>query len=338
MKNQVSQRLLQWYHQNKRDLPWRQTKDPYKILVSEIMLQQTRVETVIPYFLRFINAFPNIQTLANVEDDVLMKYWQGLGYYRRASNLKKAMQQCVEYYDGSMPLNKAELLKLTGIGDYTAGAVASIAFNEQCSAIDGNVCRVYSRLYHIEDDITKLATKRYIDELIQREYNDQMGDFNQALMDLGSQICISKGIPKCEICPLKDICEAKQKNIQMTLPYKPKAKPKKIQQYSVIIYKHQNQVLVTKRPSDGLLASLYEFYIVDEFVKDKLVDYTYLDKYKHIFTHMIWEMEGFLIEVDEKIERPNFQWVEISKLDTTYCIPTAYQPFLKRLKENIAYE
>lgn len=325
-KNSVSSLLLPWYKENKRILPWRQSKNHYHIWVSEIMLQQTRVDTVIPYFLRFIEELPTISSLANCDEDKLFKLWQGLGYYRRVSNMQKAAIYCVEHYNGLLPNNLNELKALCGIGDYTAGAIASIAFNIQASAIDGNVLRIYSRLYQIQSDITLSSTKKEIEQYIEYDFNDEMGEFNQALMDLGATICTTKGSAKCYECVLNTLCSAYKNNCVEILPIKKKAKAKRVEHYTVIAYRYKNQVLINKRDSKGLLANLYQFEMNEGFIDEK-----FDVSYKHVFTHITWYIQGLVKEVDFKFEKEGYIWVDINMLDKVYSIPTAFKPIVDLL-------
>lgn len=255
--------FLTWYHKEKRNLPWRATNDPYAIWISEIMLQQTRVETVIGYFYRFMEQFPTIQDLAAAEEQKLLKVWEGLGYYSRARNLKAAAQQIVAEFDGEMPQSIEEIRSLKGIGPYTAGAIGSIAFGLPEPAIDGNVMRVVSRLFCIEADITKASSRRPFDEAMRTIISpDEPGEFNQALMDLGSRIC-TPTTPKCEECPISQYCLAYAENRQTDFPVKSKkAKPKDVY-YIAGAIEDQGSFLLVQRPETGLLASMWHFPLVE---------------------------------------------------------------------------
>ncbi len=255
--------FLTWYHKEKRNLPWRATNDPYAIWISEIMLQQTRVETVIGYFYRFMEQFPTIQDLAAAEEQKLLKVWEGLGYYSRARNLKAAAQQIVAEFDGEMPQSIEEIRSLTGIGPYTAGAIGSIAFGLPEPAIDGNVMRVVSRLFCIEADIAKASSRRPFDEAMRTIISpDEPGEFNQALMDLGSRIC-TPTTPKCEECPISQYCLAYAENRQTDFPVKSKkAKPKDVY-YIAGAIEDQGSFLLVQRPETGLLASMWHFPLVE---------------------------------------------------------------------------
>ena len=255
--------FLTWYHKEKRNLPWRATNDPYAIWISEIMLQQTRVETVIGYFYRFMEQFPTIQDLAAAEEQKLLKVWEGLGYYSRARNLKAAAQQIVAEFDGEMPQSIEEIRSLKGIGPYTAGAIGSIAFGLPEPAIDGNVKRVVSRLFCIEADIAKASSRRPFDEAMRTIISpDEPGEFNQALMDLGSRIC-TPTTPKCEECPISQYCLAYAENRQTDFPVKSKkAKPKDVY-YIAGAIEDQGSFLLVQRPETGLLASMWHFPLVE---------------------------------------------------------------------------
>lgn len=255
--------FLTWYHKEKRNLPWRATNDPYAIWISEIMLQQTRVETVIGYFYRFMEQFPTIQDLAEAEEQKLLKVWEGLGYYSRARNLKAAAQQIVVEFDGKMPNSIEEIRSLKGIGPYTAGAIGSIAFGLPEPAIDGNVMRVVSRLFCIEADIAKASSRRPFDEAMRTIISpDEPGEFNQALMDLGSRIC-TPTTPKCEECPISQYCLAYAENRQTDFPVKSKkAKPKDVY-YIAGAIEDQGSFLLVQRPETGLLASMWHFPLVE---------------------------------------------------------------------------
>lgn len=255
--------FLTWYHKEKRNLPWRATNDPYAIWISEIMLQQTRVETVIGYFYRFMEQFPTIQDLAAAEEQKLLKVWEGLGYYSRARNLKAAAQQIVAEFDGEMPQSIEEIRSLKGIGPYTSGAIGSIAFGLPEPAIDGNVMRVVSRLFCIEADIAKASSRRPFDEAMRTIISpDEPGEFNQALMDLGSRIC-TPTTPKCEECPISQYCLAYAENRQTDFPVKSKkAKPKDVY-YIAGAIEDQGSFLLVQRPETGLLASMWHFPLVE---------------------------------------------------------------------------
>lgn len=261
-KQYFSHELLDWYEINKRDLPWRRHRDPYYIWVSEIMLQQTRVDTVIPYFHRFIERFPTIQSLADAPEDDVLKCWEGLGYYSRARNLQAAARQVTEQYGGVMPSGKEEVSGLKGIGPYTSGAIRSIAFNIPAAAVDGNVMRVLSRYFLIEEDIMKVKTRTKMEDLVLTLVpNGRASDFTQALMELGALICTPKS-PKCLVCPVMEHCTARFEGKEESLPIKTKAKPPRPEYRLTAIVEgtgvHEGKILIRKRPAAGLLAGMWE--------------------------------------------------------------------------------
>lgn len=322
----ISDLLITWYNENKRELPWRENKNAYYIWVSEIMLQQTRVEAVKPYFARFIKTLPTISDLAMVDDDVLMKLWEGLGYYSRVRNMKKAAIICLEKYQGSLPNTYEELLTLPGIGPYTAGAIASIAYKQQVCAIDGNLLRVYARLFAIEEDILQEKTKRKIQAIMEQDLAEDMGEMNQALMDFGSSICIANGNPRCNICFLMDHCQAYQEGKVHILPIRKKTKKRRKEKYTVAIYTYKDEVLVRKRDNTGLLSGLYEFMTLENhYTKKDFPTATYLGKYKHVFSHVEWDMKGFLISSEHRFTKDDYIWVKSTDLDKYYSIPGAFK-------------
>lgn len=261
---EMREKLLAWYDKEKRLLPWRENKDPYRIWVSEIMLQQTQVVTVIPYFHRFLDWFPTIKDLAEAEEDKLLKAWEGLGYYSRVRNMQHAAQTMVEKFDGQMPDNIKDILSLKGIGPYTAGAIASIAFDLPEPAVDGNVMRVYSRLFCIEDDIADPKSRKIFEEKVRQTIShERPGDFNQALMDLGATICTPTS-PKIELDPLKDMYEAYKQNRLEDFPVK-KKKIKTVPSFYIglAIQNSEGAYLIEKRPAEGLLANMWTFPLME---------------------------------------------------------------------------
>lgn len=261
---EFQQDLLNWFEQEKRNLPWRQDRDPYKIWVSEIMLQQTRVDTVIPYFRNFIEKFPTIEDLANAGEEEVLKAWEGLGYYSRVRNLHAAVKEVQQTYEGQVPNSPEEISKLKGIGPYTKGAILSIAYNIPEPAVDGNVMRVLARIFSIRDDIAKPSTRKLFEAIVREIIShEDPSSFNQALMELGALIC-TPGKPACMICPVKDHCLAYQQGIQHELPVKSKKKkPKPISLVAVVLRNKEGEFLIHKRPNEGLLANLWEFLNVE---------------------------------------------------------------------------
>ena len=347
MRKEVKQ-LLHWFGDHARSLPWRENKEPYRVWVSEIMLQQTRVEAVIPYYNRFMEALPRVEDLALCEEGRLLKLWEGLGYYNRVRNMQKAAIQIVELYGGCFPNEKEELEKLMGIGSYTAGAIASIAFGKAEPAVDGNVLRVWMRLHDCYDDIAKQNTKKKVEQEI-REWIPKKfpGEFTQAMMELGATICKPNGQPKCESCPLLDFCKALKNGHIDEIPVKTKANPRKIQNRTILLVQKGNRVLLKKRASKGLLAGMYEFLNEDGSlnedeailkIKEMGLDpirIMPIGEEKHIFSHIEWHMMGYLIKVDETQEDGKLLFADIDQLDKTFAIPTAYAAYRKQIRRKL---
>ncbi len=306
--HEIAQALLQYYAAKSRQLPWRDTSDPYRIWVSEVMLQQTRVETVIPYFQRFITRFPDVHTLSQANDDEVIKYWEGLGYYSRIRRLHEAVREVDETYGGIIPSEFASFRVLPGVGDYTAGAVLSIAYGKDTVAVDGNAMRVFSRVYCINEDVASANAKRKITKKVQEILpSGYAGQFNQAVMDLGATIC-TRSKPKCDACPIHALCCA---NISATQDRYPVKKPKKVVPtllYHAFLIRYDNRILVRQRPKKGLLAGLWELpnlaceevAMIDEdaICDDAMMAFSvktdtpvvYLGEYEHAFSHVKWRM------------------------------------------------
>ena len=309
---EMSKPLVEWYRNQKRDLPWREDINAYKVWVSEIMLQQTRVEAVKPYYARFLNAFPTIRDLAEAEEDLLLKMWEGLGYYNRVRNMQKAAQQVMVDYHGEFPSTYEEIRSLTGIGNYTAGAISSFAFGIPKPAVDGNVLRVISRLTASYEDIMKASVRERVEEELEELIPvDAASDFNQGLIELGAIVCVPNGAPKCSECPLAHLCKAHEQGIELELPVKSKAKERRIEKKTVFIFQDGDHVAIKKRPAKGLLAGLYELPNVEgHLTEDEAIKYSKqiglsplriqkLEDGKHIFSHVEWHMIGYRIRVDE---------------------------------------
>lgn len=259
----LATQLLDWYYQQGRDLPWRTDKDAYKIWVSEIMLQQTRVEAVKEYYRRWIERFPTPAALAAASEEEVLRYWQGLGYYSRVRNLLAGVREVCAEYDGQVPDQPDTIRSLPGVGDYTAGAIASIAYNRRAPAVDGNVLRIFSRLFYITEDISKQAVKREVQRLVLAHMpNHCPGDFNQALMDLGAMVCIPRR-PRCALCPLTNFCEAFAREVQDTLPVRRVKKTPLLVNLTAALVLHEEKYLVHQRPSTGLLAGMWEFPAIE---------------------------------------------------------------------------
>ncbi|SOC00136.1 A/G-specific DNA-adenine glycosylase [Ureibacillus xyleni] len=318
-KKQFRQNLVEWFQNEKRDLPWRKTSDPYKIWVSEVMLQQTRVDTVIPYYNRFLEKYPTLESLAFAPQEELLKMWEGLGYYSRARNLQAGVKEVVEKYNSKVPDNRHDISKLKGVGPYTAGAVLSIAYKKAEHAVDGNVMRVLSRVLHITDDIALPKTRKVFEEAVEMLIDhEQPGDFNQGLMDLGAMICTPTS-PKCLLCPVRDYCIAFHEGDADKLPIKTKKTNTKKQHYNVYVAINQNnQYLLEKRPSEGLLADMWQFPMIetkDDINSEEQFSTLYgckiekvlennLLNFKHIFSHLTWEMECSLVKVEQITKEP----------------------------------
>ena len=340
--------LLSWYRSNKRDLPWRIDKNAYRIWISEIMLQQTRVEAVKPYYFRFMEHFPTVQALAEAPDELLMKCWEGLGYYSRARNLKKAAQVIVEEYGGKLPASRDELLKLPGIGSYTAGAIASIAYEMAAPAVDGNVLRVLSRVTGSRDDILKQSTKRRMEELVSQVIKEgEAGDFTQALIETGAIVCVPNGEPLCDRCPFFTVCAARMEGTTGEIPVKSPKKKRKIEEKTVLLLQYGEKIAIRKRKKEGLLASLYEFpNVPGKLSKHEIIELVDgvqsaepVPDAKHIFSHVEWHMKGYYVNVD-RIPQDDFLgeeplvFVEMDRLKDQYPIPNAFAAFKKYLDEN----
>jgi len=348
--------LLNWYDSNARVLPWREEPTPYRVWISEIMLQQTRVEAVKPYFERFLKELPTILDLSRVDEVRLLKLWEGLGYYNRARNLKKAAIMIVDELNGVMPSTLEELMRLPGIGSYTAGAIASIAFDLAVPAVDGNVLRVMTRITADNADIGDVRVKAYFEkELQNRMSKDRPGAFNQALMELGAMVCIPNGQPKCTLCPFEIFCQAKIQNKIGEIPRKTPKRPRVCEEKTVLIIRDENRVALRKRPSKGLLAGMYEFpnlegHLSSDEVKNYLKELGYkilkimpLSTAKHIFTHREWHMIGYMIRVDELERNPKADTfgillVEPDETQRNYPIPSAFATYTSYLKIRLGQE
>lgn len=335
MKNKTFQNdLLNWYDKHQRILPWRDHPIPYYVWISEIMLQQTRVETVIPYFNRFIETIPTIQALAKIKENKLLKLWEGLGYYNRARNLHKAAKLVVDKHEGVLPSTFDELIALPGIGEYTAGAILSIAFNKTYTAVDGNVLRVFARILEIFEDIKDKDIKKEIKEHVKSILpTTRNGDFNQALMEIGAKICLPNGAPLCEICPLKDYCQSYKHQSTHLIPKKRKKKQVPSENKTVLVIEYCDKFMIEQRPAKGLLASMFQFPILDgEYDIDQVKELYQTNNVssivsaKHVFTHKVWQMKGYHIKLDEPIDG---LFVSLYDILENYSIPSAFKAFVK---------
>ena len=345
--NQLITPLLDWYGNHSRILPWRENVTPYRVWVSEIMLQQTRVEAVKPYFERFMTELPTIKDLAECGEDRLLKLWEGLGYYNRARNLKAAAREIMEHYQGELPADYEKLLTLKGIGHYTAGAISSIAYGIPVPAVDGNVFRVMMRVSADTSDIAKQSVKTELEQLLQKHIpRDRAASFNQALMELGAIICVPNGEPKCDECPWKNVCETKKQDLWTQIPYKSKSLRRRIEKRTVLLIRDADKIVLRKRPSRGLLAGMYEFPAPEGHldqteailaVKQMNLNPLHIQKLtaaKHIFSHVEWHMIGYMIRVDSLTRRESdMLFVEIEKAKSQYPIPSAFGAYSKLLFE-----
>ncbi len=348
----ITEPLLKWFRTNARILPWREEPTPYRVWVSEIMLQQTRVEAVKPYFKRFTTALPTIRDLAECEEERLLKLWEGLGYYNRVRNMQIAARTVMEEYGGQLPPDYGKLLGLKGIGHYTAGAIASIAYGIPAPAVDGNVLRVIARVTADSSDIMKQSVRTRVEEALQDIMpKEQASQFNQALMELGAMVCVPNGEPLCGECPWKEFCEAKRLDCWQELPVKSKAKPRKIEDKTVFIIRDGEKVVLHKRPSRGLLAGLYEFpntsgHLSEEeallWVKEQKLNplrIQRLEPAKHIFSHVEWHMTGYVVRVDELTEnKSGMLFVEVKDSEERYPIPAAFAAYTKYMNIRLGNE
>ena len=351
--HQMAQPLIEWYREHKRILPWRDIKDPYCIWVSEIMLQQTRVEAVKPFYERFLKALPTIRDLAEVSEDKLLKLWEGLGYYNRVRNMQKAAQQVMVDFQGVFPNTYDDIRKLTGIGNYTAGAISSFAFDIPAPAVDGNVLRVISRITENYEDIMKASVRNSVEDKLQEVIpKDASCDFNQALIELGATVCVPNGAPKCTECPISHLCKAYQNQTQELLPVKSKAKGRRIEKKTVFIFKDGENVAIRKRAKKGLLAGLYELPNVEgHLTQEEALSFSRsiglaplyikpLGEAKHIFSHVEWHMIGYSIRVDEleKSCTEDMLFAHPEEVEQNIPIPAAFEKYVKYINVRIGQD
>ena len=336
--------LTDWFGSEKRDLPWRENTTAYRVWVSEIMLQQTRVEAVKPYYERFMKELPDVESLAQAAEDKLLKLWEGLGYYNRIRNMQKAARQIMDEYGGRFPECYEEIAGLTGIGSYTAGAISSFAYGIPRPAVDGNVLRVIARITGIWEDVLRADTKRMIEQQLELVIPaDAASDFNQGLIELGAVICLPNGEPKCSVCPVSHLCRAKEEGWQSSLPVRKKAKERRIEDRTVFVFRDGENVAVRKRPDKGLLACLYEFPNVSGSLSlEEAVSYAKsiglspvrvlpLGEAKHVFSHIEWRMTGYAVIVDEleKSCREPMLFIHPQEIEKAYPIPSAFEAYTK---------
>lgn len=338
--NEIEQKLLLWYDQNKRILPWRDIKDPYRIWISEIMLQQTRVEAVKGYYARFLKQYPSVDVLAHAEEEEVLKLWEGLGYYSRAKNMQKAAKEIVKRR--GFPITYEEWLSLPGIGSYTAAAVVSNAYDVFVASVDGNVLRVMSRYLASERDISLMSTKEFIKKEIEKFMTTRPGEINQALMELGATICLPKN-PRCSICPLQKDCLACQMNQIEMYPRKEKKKEPKREEKTALFFQYQNKIWLHKKEK-GLLNGFYEPYIVEKWLSEMDVENEILqnnpkaiiiplDPVNHVFTHRIWDMRGYLILLQQPFLDARGTYYFFDEIDQNLPLPTAFQKFYQQIRK-----
>ncbi len=339
--------LAAWFAENARSFPWRGERTPYKVLVSETMLQQTRIETVLRYYERFMTAFPTVRDLAAAPPDLVMKHWEGLGYYSRARHLKEAAERCTEEYGGELPERFDELRKLPGIGDYSAGAIASLCHDEPVPAVDGNVLRVLARFFGDARDVRLPEVRKDAAEIIREVLGRGEGcavspsAFNEGLMELGETLCAPKGKPQCEACPLKSGCRAHAEGREEQLPYRSAGAARSIEEKTVWLFLCGGKVALEKRPDQGMLRGLYGFPMTEgKLTEDEAaaalsargivpVNICPLGGAKHVFTHREWHMTGYLAETETPL--PGFIYVSMSALAAEYALPSAFRYYRNKL-------
>ena len=338
----LSGSLLLWYDSHARDLPWRSRATPYRVWISEIMLQQTRIEAARGYFERFVTALPDVESLAAAEEETVLKLWEGLGYYARARNLHRAAQIVMAEYGGELPADAALLKKLPGIGDYTAGAIASIAFGLPEPAVDGNVLRICTRLTCCPDSVGDPAVRKHFRDLLRAQYpTERCGDLTSAIMELGETVCIP-GTPDCGLCPLAGMCEAFRAGTQTAYPVMPEKKERRVREMTVFLLVCGEKTALRKRPSGGLLAGLWEFPNVDGFVctEDQALETARrwgcepvsaapCGQAVHIFTHLEWHMTGWRVACAG--ETDGFVWADAAQRRDTYAVPAAFRAFRQQI-------
>ena len=335
--NNLPELLLPWYRENRRELPWRKTGEPYRVWLSEIMLQQTRVEAVKGYYARFLEALPTVEALAGCDDELLHKLWEGLGYYSRVRNLKKAANVIMERHGGQFPRRYEDVRALPGIGDYTAGAICSICFDMPTPAVDGNVLRVISRLTEDATPIDLPARKKAVQELLAAVYPPEAGEFTEALMELGATLCGPNWKPRCGECPCREICLGAIHGTAEQYPVKLPKREKKVEDRTVFVLSCDGKYALEKRPAQGLLAGLWQFPNVSGKLEPEqavtqteswglnLRDIRKTLERKHIFTHIRWEMRGIYLEVAEPAG--DFVWLAGEQIEAETALPTAFRQF-----------
>lgn len=346
----IARPLVEWYTAHERAFPWRTEPTPYRVWVSEIMLQQTRIEAALPYFDRFMAALPTLRDLAEASEDVILKLWEGLGYYSRVRNLQKAAQQVMRDHGGELPSSYEELLKLPGIGEYTAGAIASIAFGKRAAAVDGNVLRVMARLTDDDRDVMQTKPRRELSELVRRLVPaDAPGEFNQGLMELGETVCLPNAMPKCSECPVRDYCAVAGEERARDLPTRAAAKPRRVEQrtvLTVITDESPRRVLLHRREARGLLGGMWELpndtvgtadtmRMLD--VSGSVIDTEPLGGGRHVFSHVEWQMDGLLVRVKPFTPPKGYCFVTAEEL-SAYALPTAFRTYTNVLPKLLGFE
>ena len=338
----AAEALVGWYRANRRDLPWRREPTPYHVWISEIMLQQTRIEAVLGYYERFLRMLPDLPALAAVDEDRLLKLWEGLGYYSRARNLKRAAVQVMEKYDGVLPRRAEELRKLPGIGAYTAGAIASIAYGEPEPAVDGNVLRVTMRLLASPDDVMAPATHSRVSQLLRAVYpcGEEAALLTEGIMELGETLCIPNGEALCDACPLHAFCRAARSGTSAEYPQRAKPKERRRETRTVLLLRCGERWAICRRPDSGLLAGLWEFpnwegelapAELEARLGVKLWRCEPCGAARHVFSHVEWQMHGYLADCEREPE--GFHWRTAEEIAADYSIPTAFRFFKKKMLE-----
>ena len=334
--------LVDWYRVNRRSLPWREDRTPYRVWVAEIMLQQTRIEAATGYYRRFIEALPDVRALAEVDEDRLLKLWEGLGYYSRARNLKKAAIQITERWGGELPRTAAELKTLPGIGNYTAGAVASIAWGEPEPAVDGNVLRVMMRLLACPDDVTDEGTRLKTAQLLRKVYprGEKAALLTEGLMELGETVCPPGGEPACLCCPVRELCLAFELGTQKEYPKRQKTKQRRIEEKTVVLMRCGDRFALRKRPKSGLLAGMWEFPCseglaergeLEKLAGVRVLSCRDLGEAKHVFSHVEWHMHGWLLDCES--ENDDFVWLTRLQIEENCPIPAAFRAFTRIMND-----
>lgn len=348
--------LLQWYDARRRILPWREDPTPYHVWVSEIMLQQTRVDAVIPYYERFLNFLPDVTALASAKEEVCLKLWEGLGYYSRVRNMHKAARQIMDQYGGEIPSSSSELRKLSGIGRYTSEAIASIAFGEPVPSVDGNLLRVFARRTEYGENIKSPQALRAAEAFYkERIPSARPGDYNQAVMDLGATICLPNGEPLCDQCPWTLHCSAHKHGTELCYPVVPAKKARTVSTHTVILLRFENQIYLEQRPETGLLSGMMGFPMLDGFcsreeMESRLrqtgascADIIALPPYRHIFSHREWNLHPYELICTDRISFDSVckEWFPeitgicalLSHITDHYSFPAAFRPCIRHLAE-----